>query len=481
MSNLLASLTSAGGTLQAYGQVLETAQNNVSNASTPGYAKQELQLIALPFDPLVGTTGGVGVGQMVSSRDQYADQAVRTQETGLGYQTQMTSTLSALQSSFDISGNQGIPLALNNLFQSFSAWGATPDNAAARQTVLQDAATLAQTFQQTASQVSAQASNTEQQIGQTVGQINQLVTQLQGYNVLEMQGNKNDAGLSAQMNSTLDQLSSLANVTATFQPDGTVSLMLNGQTQLLAEDKQYQITSSLYMPQNPPPTNTNAPGDMRIQGPDGTDITAQTVGGQLGALLNLRNTVIPSITGDAYQAGSLNIMGKQFADRVNTLLTSGNISDGPPPVPGVALFTYDAANATNTAASLAVDPTVTPDQLAAIGTGPPEVSNGVPLALSALASPVQDADKINGQSYSQYFGQIAGNVGALLSTATDEQSVQQSLVSQAQTLQQQYEGVSLDEEATILMQFQRAYDATSRFITVLDNLTEDVVNMLSTT
>src|ERR1039458_6117657 len=208
MSNLLASLSSAAGTLQAYGQVLETAQNNVSNASTPGYAKEEVQLVALSFDPLVGTTGGVGVGQMVSARDQYADQAVRIQETGLGYQTQMTNTLSALQSSFDISGNQGISLALNNLFQSFSAWGATPDNAAARQTVVQDAATLAQTFQQTASQVSAQASNTEQQIGQTVGQINQLVTQLQGYNVLEMQGNKNDAGLSAQMNSTLDQLSS---------------------------------------------------------------------------------------------------------------------------------------------------------------------------------------------------------------------------------------------------------------------------------
>jgi flagellar hook-associated protein 1 FlgK len=200
----------------------------------------------------------------------------------------------------------------------------------------------------------------------------------------------------------------------------------------------------------------------------------------LGALLNLTNTVIPSIIGNGAQQGSLNVMAQQFADRVNTLLTSGNISDGPPPVPGVALFTYDAANPTNTAASLAVDPTVTPAQLAAISTGPPEVANGIPLALAALSTPVQAADKIDGVSYTQYFGQIAGDVGGLLSTATNEQGVQQSLVSQAQSLQQQYEGVSLDEEATILMQFQRAYDASSRFITVLDNLTQDAVNMLST-
>jgi flagellar hook-associated protein 1 FlgK len=479
MSNLLSSLRSSANTLQAYGQVLETTQNNVSNVSTPGYAKQVAQLYSLSFDPSRGTTGGVGVGQMVSARNAYADQAVRTQQTGLGYEQQMTNTLTALQSSFDISGNQGIPLALNNLLKSFSAWGATPDNAAARQTVIQDATALAQTFQQTAGQVAAQAVDTQQQVGQTVDQVNQLVGQLQGYNVLVMQGNKKDAGLSAQMNSTIDQLSSLANVTATFQSDGTASLTINGETPLLLGDKQYKISSSLYQPQNPPPTNPNAPGSIRIQGSDGTDITGQTVGGQLGALLHLSNTVIPSITGDGYQAGSLNTMAKQFADRVNTLLTSGNISDGPPPVPGVALFTYDAANPTNAAASLAVDPTVTPDQLAAISVGPPEISNGVPLALSALANPVQDADKANGLSYSQFFGQIAANVGSLLDTATNGQTVQQSLVSQAKTMQQQYEGVSLDEEAAILMQFQRSYEATSKFLTILDNLTETVINMLS--
>jgi len=38
--------------------------------------------------------------------------------------------------------------------------------------------------------------------------------------------------------------------------------------------------------------------------------------------------------------------------------------------------------------------------------------------------------------------------------------------------------VSLDEEATILIQFQRAYQANSRFITVLDQLTQDTIDIL---
>jgi flagellar hook-associated protein 1 FlgK len=480
MSNLLASLVSSAGALQAYGQVLETAQNNVTNASTPGYAKQNVNLYALPFDPAGGVTGGVGVGELVSARNEFAEQAVRRQTSGLGYQQQLVDSLTSVQSNFDISGQQGIPQALNNLFQSFSAWGATPGTQSARLTVVQRATDLAQSFQQASSNVSTQARDAEQQIGQTVDQVNQLVGQLQGYNHLAMQGNKNDGGLAANTHAALEQLATLVDVTSSFQSDGTVSLMLNGETPLLIGDQQYQISSSLYQPQVPPPTNVDGPANVRIQAADGTDITSKTTGAQLGALLHLRNQILPSYIGDAYQPGDLNVMAKQLADRVNQLLTSGNISDGPPPVPGVALFTYDATNATNTAASLAVDPTVTPDQLAAIAPGPPELSNGVALALSALASPVQDADKINGLSYSQFYGQLAGRVGTALNDATNYQSVQQSLVAQAKDLRQQYQGVSLDEEATILMQFQRAYQATSKFLTTLDQLTELAINILQT-
>jgi flagellar hook-associated protein 1 FlgK len=254
--------------------------------------------------------------------------------------------------------------------------------------------------------------------------------------------------------------------------------MMNGETPLLLEDKPYQISAGLYQPQNPPPTYTNSPASMQILGSDGSDITSKTTGGQLGALLNVRNAVLPSFIGNAYQQGDLNKMAQQFADRVNQILTSGNISDGPPPVSGVPLFTYDTSNGTAVASSLAVDPTVTTDQLPTIDPGPPYTSNGVPLALSQMASPLQDADKVDGVSYSEYYGQLAGRVGNQLNDATDGQQVQQSLLSQAEDLRQQYSGVSLDEEASILLQFQQAYSANSRFITVLDQLTQETIGII---
>jgi flagellar hook-associated protein 1 len=476
MSNLLTMLLNSASTLDTYGRVLETAQNNVANASTPGYAKQSMDLYALPFDPNSGTTGGVRAGELVSSRNEYAEQAVRAQAGLLGQQQQMVSSLTSVQSVFDISGNQGLPIALNNLFQSFSSWAADPNTQAASQTVIERATEVAQGFAQAANALDSQAHDTEQQIRQNVDQVNQLVGQLQGYNKLAMAGNKGDAGLDAQVHTTLETLSGLIDFTSTSQADGTVTVMLNGSQLLLAADKQYKISFALTRSDTPPPTYPDSPATAQIKAPDGTDITSETTGGQLGALLNVRNTVLASYIGDASQPGDLNRMAKQFADRVNQLLTSGNTSNGQA---GVALFTYDSTNDTAVASSLAVDPNVTPDQLVAADPGPPAVSNGIPLALSQLTTPLQDADKIDGLSYTQFYGSLASRVGGQLNDSTNSQEVQQSLLAQAKDLRQQVSGVSLDEEAAILIEFQRAYQANSKFITVLDQLTQTTIDMIT--
>jgi flagellar hook-associated protein 1 FlgK len=171
-------------------------------------------------------------------------------------------------------------------------------------------------------------------------------------------------------------------------------------------------------------------------------------------------------------------MALQFAKRVNELLQQGVVPDTNPAVNGPALFLYDAGNDTNAAATLRVDQTVMPEQLAPLENGPPQVSNGIPLALAALASPQQASDQVQGASYSEFYGDMAAKAGRLLNDATSRQEVQQSSVAQAKELRQEMSGVSLDEEATIMIQFQRAYEANARMITILNQLTEDMINIL---
>jgi flagellar hook-associated protein 1 FlgK len=469
--SLFTSLRSTAESLSAFDQALSVTQDNVSNASTPGYAKQQVTLEALEF-------GGVRAGPVTSARDQFAEQSVRRQVSSWGYSQQQTETLSALQNVFDISGNSGLPNALSNLFQSFSSWSQNAQDPLSRQTVIDRATDTATAFQQTASALASSAHDTESQIQQTVTTVNDLVGQLKTLNQKSAQDPGNNPALDSQVNSVEEQLAEYVNFTAMRQSDGTVTILMNGQTPLLIGDRQYNLNFRMDQPTTPAPTISNAPPRAFVTASDGTDITTASTGGRLGALLDVRNRLIPSYIGDAYQAGSLNEMAKQFADRVNSVLQSGQVSGGATPQSGSALFQYDTTNDTRAAESIAVAPGMSASQLAAIDPGPPAVSNGIPLALAALANPTSDADRINGVSYNAFFGQMASGVGSDLNAAKADAETQQSLVVQARNLRQQSSGVSLDEEAAQLIQFQRAYEANSRLITVLDSLTQDTINML---
>ena len=179
--SLFTSLRSTAGALAAFDQALSVTQDNVANASTPGYAKQRVSLEALQY-------GGVRAGPLMSARDQYADQAIRQRVTTWGYSQQQTDILSVLQGVFDISGNSGIPKALDNLFQSFSAWSQDTQDAQNRQAVLDRAGDVATAFQQTSAALTSSARDTELQLQQTVARVNDLVGQLRVANAQVAQG-----------------------------------------------------------------------------------------------------------------------------------------------------------------------------------------------------------------------------------------------------------------------------------------------------
>src|SRR5690242_19608188 len=127
MGNLLSSLLASAGAMQAYDRTLNVIQNNVSNASTPGYARNRLNLESLPFDPRTGLSGGVRAGDLQSARDDFLENGVRRQQGSVGQFTQKSQSLAPLESVLGVGENSAIPSALNALFQSFSGWSAAPN------------------------------------------------------------------------------------------------------------------------------------------------------------------------------------------------------------------------------------------------------------------------------------------------------------------------------------------------------------------
>ena len=114
--------------------------------------------------------------------------------------------------------------------------------------------------------------------------------------------------------------------------------------------------------------------------------------------------------------------------------------------------------------------------MAAFDPGPPTVSNGIALKLAALDT--DPAGQINGMSFSQYYGSLAAQVGGALSNANTSAAAQSQAVTQAKNLQQQFSGVSIDEEAVRLVQLQSSYQAASKVVTVIDQITQALMNMV---
>lgn len=472
--SLFSALDSTANALSVFQNALTVIQNNVNNSSTPGYASQSATLEALPYEQGTGLTGGVTSGQIQDSRDSFAEANVQSSTSDLGYSQQQVQSLTALQNLFDVTGSTGISSALSSLYTAFSAWSSSPTSATDQQGVLQAASTVATAFQQTALQVSQISAQTNTSISSNVSQINQLATQIGSDNAKLTSSGTSDSGVSADMYNALQELSNLTNITTTKGSNGTVNVFLgNGQTALVNETKTTALSVATSVVGTANPTG---PADTQIVTSDGTDVTSQITGGQTGALLNVANVVLPSIQGDGLQTGSLNELASAFADRVNSLLTSGQVSAGPPVVSGVALFSYNSQNATAAASSLSVNPAITASTLAA---GDANNSNNIALALAGLSDSQNAADQINGQTYTEYFGSIAAGVGSQLSTATSSQTEAQDAVSQAESVRQGISGVDLNQQAAEIMQFQQAYDAASKVMNVIDDLTQTVLSLIT--
>ena len=452
MSGIFGALTSAAQSLRVLEKELTVVQNNVTNSQTPGYVRQFLQIKPQPFDPNQDLPGGLLAGDLISTRNSYAEQAVRFQQNAFGKANQRVADLAELEAVFEITEDAGIPAALSSLFQSFSQLSVSPNDTLARRLVLDRAAAAAGVFRDTATNLINVSNAASQQVTDTGHKINHIVTAIRDLNVQRRYSAEaaKDAGLDARLYAALEELAEYVEFTSLPQPDGSVSIFLGGQVPALIGGRQYVITGGV------------VDDRAHVYDEEGNDITDLLTSGRLGALIESRNSTIP-----ASQA-SLNRLAETLADRINSILASGVDLNGVPPSRN--LFEYQ--NSSDAAFSLRVTG-LTPAELAAAGAASPG-GNGVALTLAALSN----AKEIDGYTWAGFYGNIASNIGRALENSRDDQQSRESMLAHARVLRQDLSGVDLDTEAAHLVELQRNYQAMSQFVGVLNELTQNVLAMI---
>jgi flagellar hook-associated protein 1 FlgK len=415
--------------LSAQQRALDATSHNIANTTTVGYSRQEAQLQATDalLDRPAGLVGtGVDVVGYARIRDSFLDLQYRAQSMQLGYGSTRTDALEQAELRLAEPGDNGIGARLNSFWSSWSDLANAPESGAARGALIADARTLASSINsldEGFETVSAQAAQQLSMLTATGGELDGIAREFAGLN-----GAIRDAQrVGAQPNDLLDRrdllldkLSSLAQVTVTNDGAGSISVTLGGAAAPLISGS----TVNWPAPAMPNP------------------------GGKIGALMDAAS---PTGTIAGYRS-ELSAFAQSLTTKVNAVYS---------PAAGTNFFAYDAATAT-----LSLDPAVTPTTVRA-GAGAPG-DNSAALALSEL----RNAPGGLNDSYAGLVTRIGTEVADAKRTTTNANALSNSIEDRRQSTA----GVSLDEEMTNLIRFQRGYQAAARAMTTTDSLLDTLIN-----
>jgi flagellar hook-associated protein 1 len=429
--------------LLAQQRALDVTSHNIANASTVGYTRQEVNLAATnPLTvPAANMAGGgmLGTGVDVQSyrrvRDQFLDLQYRAQNMQLGDQGARSDALQNVELSFAEPGDSGIQNALDEFFGAWADASNSASSGAAKQAVIDKSRTLAQQINDLQGNLAAARQAAADEYAQTAGaggQVNQMANDLSAtLNAIrsaEMTGAQpND--LYDRRDLILDQLSTMGQVSVTQSPGGSFDVSLGGVTIVDADD----TTGVASVPSGAfPLTYTTPPG------------------GKLGALLDLQSS-----TGAiaSYQT-DLAAMAQSLASSVNGIYNAAT---------GTDFFTFGTGASGLPEISLN-EPAVNVTTLAA-GTGGP-ADNSVALGVSRL----------QGGDAATRYRQLVTRMGNEVATAKRQEANAQVLTDNVKDRRDSVSGVSLDEEMTNIIRFQRAYQASARAMSTTDEMLDTLIN-----
>jgi flagellar hook-associated protein 1 FlgK len=139
--------------------------------------------------------------------------------------------------------------------------------------------------------------------------------------------------------------------------------------------------------------------------------------------------------------------------------------------PGAALFSLPAAS--TDAAALIQIATADPNAIAAAATGQGSAGNTNASALANLSS----ANIVSGQTVSGFLASFLGQIGSDTAAATTDHSAQQATLTQLTTQRDSLSAVSLDQEASNLTQYQRAYQAAAQVFNIGNSIMASALNL----
>lgn len=459
---------------------LQTVGHNIANKSTEGFSRQRVEFVA--NEPISMGRYQIGMGAKTTSvtrtNNQHLEKQLQMEGSHLAYSEAKAKSLGQVEQIFNEQVNRGLNQYVGEFFNAFRELANNPESLAARTQVKESAHFITKDIKRIDEQLRGVSDDLDYQMAVHVEEINDLSQQIAQLNEkirnIEMTGAPaNDERDRRDL--LIKKISEKVNIRWAENSDGMVAISA-GQNALLVSGYSAQ---KLEYRTAPPREGDRLPSfEIYFKSTDTAtpiNVTDQLTGGQVGALLEVRRQHVNEL------GHRMDELAEVLKDEINRAHQEGYDRYGKKG----GLFFIDsnppddqaASSRLNLASRLEVADDIKEDvgKIAAAGAPGAPADNRMAHIISSLQhKPIFNEGE---DTIDDYYSTLVSRIGLAANRANSAAEAQGSVVSQLKNIRESLSGVSLDEEATKMIEYQKSFDASARLIRTADEMLDTVINL----
>lgn len=463
--------------LEANRRALNTTSNNVSNANTPGYSRQRAVFASNAKSTVGGTTlgGGVRIDRVMRMHNDFVQGQIMEEAKSHGGYRARAEGLGRIEGQVYEQGKE-LSERVNNFFNSWRELSTNPEQSTLKLNAINATEDVARSFHKITDALEMLKKETDLNLMHVVDDVNRLTREVASLNQAITLGE----AVRDVPNELLDRREEiLRSLSAklgfqTFYDERGAATIISGGAVLVNGNEANELGAT-----RTPGNGEKSDGSVEITMHDrygNRFIPIRIEDGEVGGAIYVRDQVINPML------RQLDAAAYRFAEEVNgahaqAMDVSGN--------PGIALFDvgeFEPGSSVN----IRMNPSIkeNPD---ALGTGFTTASgdNRVALEVSELgARPLMpeffrsNPDSEPRLTINESLNSLMGFLGAETQRERHYFESSQRVLDQLENYRESVSGVSLEEEAINLIQFQHAFNAAAKTTKVGDELLETILGLM---
>lgn len=488
---------------------LNITGHNISNANTQGYSRQVANLTTTtPYTINVAGKSvsygtGVSLETITRARDTFVDRQFRGETSKQQYWAGRQDSLQKIEGVLNEPSENSLHSDMSKFWNAWSDLAKNPENEGARSVVRERALTLSESFHHISQQVTDMREHLDANVRIQVHQINAFGQQIKDLNDQIKRGevagdNPND--LRDKRDLLVDELSMIVNVRVVetrdpaFTDRNVSSFKVIIGNENSAENNTLVNDSTVRFLENPPPQKViNGYNASLVVWSDDSakkDVDLGNNQGALAANIEVRDNDLPNFM------AQFDLLAQGIASAVNAAHRMGQGLLAEDEV-GINFFTDGLDSSAITASNITLNSEIM-DNVNRIATGkiPTDGTSTVTVGDASIAQVISSlsggwnglkgllADyesPVSGASLSDFYGATVAQMGISVQQANRMKAGQDVLVVHLSNQRESLSGVSLDEEMTNLVRFQKSYSAAARMVTMMDDMLDTIVNRMGMT